>query len=179
MKEDSMSHVDFSKMQERFDHVAKDAEEMEFEKSLKENEAEYAVAKPIQNLDELTQEEIDAVVEGDSLCRAYERREATRKFIKNVIRIAPLGTEISQQGIKLMELLDRIEGGDTSIHKEFDTSSVKFVQLLQAECGNPAETEQDTTPAKRCDRIQSWLWKFYEVNIKSFWDAFWKNALRK
>ena len=139
-KEVGKSQVDFGKTQERFDHVAKDTEEMEFEKSLKEHEAQYAAAKPIQDLEKLTQEEIDAVVEGDRLCRVYERREATRKFIKNVISITDARSELSQVGIKLLELLDRIEGGDTSIHREFDTTSVKFVQLCRAKREQPAET---------------------------------------
>lgn len=162
-KEVGKSHVDFGKTQERFDHVAKDTEEMEFEKSLKEHEAQYAAAKPIQDLEKLTQEEIDAVVEGDRLCRVYERREATRKFIKNVISITDARSELSQVGIKLLELLDRIEGGDTSIHREFDTTSVKFVQLYRAECKKPTETGRNATPAKRwkivTKKITGWIFK--------------------
>lgn len=57
----------------------------------------------------------------------------------------------------------------------------KAVQKLLGEYEEqktPAETEPDTTPAK-CRGIGAWLWRVYEVTVKSFWEAFWEKVLHR
>jgi hypothetical protein len=135
------SRIDFGKMQERFDHVAKDVEGMEFEESLKEHEAEFAASKPIQNLEKLTQDDINDIAEGDRSYKAHERREATRKFIKDVMSISDPESDLCQVGLVLLRLLDQIEQGNTSVRREFSTTSVDFVRLCRAECEKAAETD--------------------------------------
>jgi len=161
------SPVDFGRIEKGFNSLAEDAEQIAFEQLLDQLNAEFVAAKPIHDLDELSDVEVAALYEEQRRDRLLQRLEATRKYIKGVTRASRAGSAVNRTGLKLLKLLDQIEKGCGGALTEFRTMSFTFVQLCRAECKKPAETEQKTI----CAKIKAWLWKLYEKTVKAFFDA--------
>jgi hypothetical protein len=133
----------FGRIEKGFNSLAENAEQIAFEQLLDQLNAEFAAAKPIHDLDDLSDMQVTTLYEEQQWDRLLQRLESARNYIKDVTRASRAGSAVNQTGLKLLKLLDQIEKGCSDAMTEFRTVSFTFVQLCRAECKKPADTKQD------------------------------------
>jgi hypothetical protein len=140
--------------------IIEDHRLVDFLVRLEKYQAEYAAAEPTT---QLTDEDFDVIEEAKSADRRRQKRLWLRNLLKDIVRHSGTNSEPCRKAIEALELLDRIEAGESRLWAQLDTLVFIIMEMCRAEDQNRKEsadksagTEQKATSGK-CRQAIRWL----------------------
>jgi len=111
-------------------NVSEIIEDHIFANFLAQQNKDFASAKPTT---ELTDEDIEAIEEVKAESLRQQKREWLRNSLKEISKRSVLNSELRNETIEGLKLLDRIESGESRLWGQLDTIIFTIMQLCKAE----------------------------------------------